>query len=490
MTVRRTSGPIHTFPPHSRYAELKPLLLDASDHRPVHFMGIGGAGMSALAEFLVTRGVRVTGCDTNPHASEHVSRCQCDVAVGHAPEHVQGARALVYTSAVPRDHAEIERARASGIPAIRRAEALAAAVSGGLVVAVAGTHGKTTTTVMTTEALTVAGLNPTGVAGGRVGEWDGNLRNGGNDLFVVEADEYDRSFLALDPTVAIVTNVEADHLDIYADLDDIKRTFATFVRGARSIVLCADDPGANSLAMPSSAEVIRYGTGTADARLRAKGISGTEGGSTFTVEYDGDDLGLVTLQVPGLHNVRNALAAVGAGIALGVEISAMAKGLADFHGVERRFQRIADVRGVTIVDDYAHHPTEITATLSAARLVFPGRRIVVAFQPHLYSRTRDFAREFGDALSLADRIFLADIYPAREQPIPGVSSALIGDALRQAQRLVVWMGPVRQLARALARDLVEGDVVLTVGAGDVTEVGPQLAAVLSEASPSSAKREQ
>jgi len=327
---------------------------------------------------------------------------------------------------------------------------------------------------MTTEALHAAGRQPTGVVGGRVGTWGGNLRFGSSELFVVEADEYDRSFLALAPTVAVVTNVEADHLDIYADLDDIHRTFERFVSPARTIVLCGDDVGATKLKTPSTAEVIRYGIHSPDARLLAVDVRSEGGGSLFEVEYDDEMLGEVELAVPGLHNVLNSLAAIASGLALGVTVDAMRPGLAAFRGVERRFQRLGTARGVDVVDDYAHHPTEIRATLAAARTAFPSRRIIAAFQPHLYSRTRDFAREFGEALAAADSVFVADIYPAREQPLTGVTAALIVDSTRQAGGTVAWQGERNALAAELARSVASGDVVLTIGAGDITKTGPEL----------------
>ena len=452
-------------------------LLDSADNRPVHFIGINGAGMSALAELLRRRGALVTGCDANPAATDDLARLGIPVAVGHDPEHVVGARAVVVTSAVRRDLPELERARALGIPVIRRAEALAEAVSGGELIAIAGTHGKTTTTVMTTDALVAAGRRPTGVAGGRVAAWGGNLRPGDDQIFVVEADEYDRSFLALRPTVAVVTNMEADHLDIYRDLADIREAFAEFVRPAQWIILCADDNGADTLPTPNSCEVIRYGTTSADARLRARDVRPVAGrGSVFEVVYDGELLGSLELRVPGVHNVRNALAAVAAGIAIGVRLEEMAPGLSAFGGVERRFQRVGETPGtqITVIDDYAHHPTEIRATLEAARAAFPGRRLVVAFQPHLYSRTRDFATEFGQALAMADVVFLADIYPAREQPIPGVTSDLIANAARAAGRPVTWQGPRAEATGQLAEFVQPGDVVVTMGAGDITTVGSAL----------------
>jgi UDP-N-acetylmuramate--alanine ligase len=373
-----------------------------------------------------------------------------------------------------KDHPELARARELGIPITRRAEALGRAVAGGKLVAIAGTHGKTTTTVMTTAALAAAGLKPTGIAGGRVAEWKGNLSYDSDELFVVEADEYDRSFLTLSPTVAVVTNIEADHLDIYHDLEDIRTTFSRFVRDAPVIVLCDDDAGAKSLVLPASSEVIRYGLTSSDARLVARDIRPSGQATTFSVVYDGGALGDVSLRVPGHHNVQNALAAIASGFALGVTLEQMREGLRQFGGVERRFQHLCDVAGLSIVDDYAHHPTEIAATLQAARASYPGRRIVAAFQPHLFSRTRDFSEAFGQALATADAVFLAEIYPAREKPIAGITSDLIAGSLSRAGRPAVWQGARSELSDALCGFVREGDVVITIGAGDITRTGPEL----------------
>jgi UDP-N-acetylmuramate--alanine ligase len=446
-------------------------LLDSNDKRPVHFVGIAGAGMSALAELFIRRGVKVTGCDSNPGGAADLERLGVRVT-NHDPSHVDGARAFVVTSAMPKNHPELERARQAGVPVIRRAEALGEVTVGRELVGIAGTHGKTTTTVMTTAALTAAGREPTALVGGRVAAWEGNLKLGGDTLFVVEADEYDRSFLALTPTVAVVTNMEADHLDIYKDLADIRDAFGQFARGARTIVLCGDDPGASALPTPSSAEVIRYGIESRDARLVAVDIRNVGGGTSFEVVYDGERLGAVTLQVPGRHNILNSLGAVASGLALGTTVDAMAPGLAAFGGVERRFQRLGESRGVSVIDDYAHHPTEIAATLAAARGAFPGRRIIAAFQPHLYTRTRDFSAEFGAALSAADAIYLTEIYPAREQPIAGVDAGLIERAIGKGK--LAWRGERLALADALASALRAGDVVITIGAGDITKTGPEL----------------
>jgi len=453
------------------------------DTRPVHFVGIAGAGMSALAELLLRRGVAVQGTDANAGGAPDLVRLGVTVSP-HDDTLVSSARALVYSSAIPASHPEMLAARALGIPVVRRAEALAEAVSGGTLIGIAGTHGKTTTTVMTTEALTAASMNPTGVVGGRVGMWGGNLRHGG-DTYVVEADEYDRSFLALQADIAVVLNVEADHLDIYRDLDDITRAFEQFVSGARSVVRCADDAGAMSLRIAARHETIAYSATSpghapsahhADARLVARDLSLGADGARFTAVFDGEVAGEVRLTVPGVHNVRNALAALGSGLLLGRTVAEMAPGLAAFRGVERRFQRLGVARGVEVVDDYAHHPTEVRATIAAARTAFPARRIIVVFQPDLYSRTRDLQADFADALRGADVVYLCDIYGARETPEPGVTSALIGDRL--PGRVLQWEGPRADAAAALAPELVTGDVVLTMGAGDVTRVGPALLAVL------------
>ncbi len=457
-------------------------LIDPSDLRPIHFMGIAGAGMSALAELCQRRGAIVTGCDQNPDGAPDLAGMGIPVSKGHDAAHVDGHRALVVSSAIPKDHPEIARARTLGVPVIRRAEALAEATAGGTLIGIAGTHGKSTTTVMTTEVLEAAGVNPTGVVGARVASWNGNLSGGGDSVFVVEADEYDRSFLALAPDVAVVTNVEADHLDIYRDLDDVRGAFNQFIRGARWIVLCADQSNANNLHTPPSAEVVRYGVSSIEARLVARKITTSEGRTSFDVHFDGTPSGRVTIGAVGEHNVLNALAALGVGLSrFGATVEQMAPGLANFVGAERRFQRLGVARGVTVVDDYAHHPTEIRATLSAARLAFPGRRVIVAFQPHLFSRTRDFAAEFGMALAKADQLFLGDIYPAREKPIPGVTSQLIAESSTISGRRPAWMGARSELAEALAAFVKDGDVVLTVGAGDITKTGPELLKLLGTA---------
>ena len=444
------------------------------DVRPVHFVGIAGAGMSALAELFVRRGVNVTGSDTSAAGNPDLEALGITVHRGHSADFVTGARALVVSSAIAAEHVEVAAAVALGLPVIRRAEALGAAVDGMQIVGIAGTHGKTTTTVMATEALAGTSAAPTGIVGGRVQRWGGNLRWGGGDTVVVEADEYDRSFLALHPTVAVVTNVEADHLDIYADLADITATFEQYLSKATGIVLCADDRGAAALALPDSADVIRYGLDGADARL-----VGIRDGGSMQVLFDGAPLGRITLQVPGDHNKRNALAALGAGLLLGHPFEQLRTGLEAFGGVERRFERKGEANGIVVVDDYAHHPTEVRATLEAARAAYPERRIVALFQPHLYTRTRDFAGEFGVALAAGADVFaLTDIYKAREQPIQGVTAELIAAAAARAGHPPDWFGLRADATEGLKALVRPGDLVLTMGAGDVTQVGPELLAAL------------
>jgi UDP-N-acetylmuramate--alanine ligase len=458
-------------------------LLDSADFRPVHFVGIAGAGMSALAELFVRRGVRVTGCDANPTGADDLRRL--GIVVGpHDPSHVNGARALVVTSAMPKDHPELERAHECGVPVIRRAEALGEVTRGRELVGVAGTHGKTTTTVMSTEALAAAGREPTALVGGRVAAWSGNLRQGADRLYVVEADEYDRSFLALTPTVAVVTNIEADHLDIYGTVADIRAAFSEFVVPSRTIVLCGEDPGARAMRLPTGTEVIRYaiddGRAAPDARLVAQAPRSVGAGASYDAEYDGEALGTVALRVPGRHNILNSLAALASGLALGAPAAELIRGLGAYRGVERRFELLGEARGVAILDDYAHHPTEIAATLAAARGAFPSRRLLVAFQPHLFSRTRDFAREFAAALAASDALYLTEIYPSREKPMTGVTSSLIVEQLPDASAQLAWRGERRDVASALAGDVREGDVVIFMGAGDITESGPELLGRLKE----------
>jgi UDP-N-acetylmuramate--alanine ligase len=434
-------------------------------------MGIAGAGMISLAELLLRSGREVTGCDSQADpAARALASFGGVVFQGHDPGHVDGAVALVVTPAVPEDHPEILQARKLGIPVIKRAELLGEWVAQGRTVAVAGTHGKTTTTAMATEIFSAAGLDPTGFVGGRVNSWASNLRFGGSDLFVVEADEYDRSFHHLRPQVAVVTNLEADHLDIYGDLQGVQEAFQIFLEGVSDdgqVAVWGDDHGASALLPALGERGCSYGLNPG-SQIRAMEIRETGTKTVFQIVEMGEGQGDFAVGVPGDHNGRNALGAAAAARFLGVGWDDVREGFRRFQGVGRRFQILGVEEGITVVDDYAHHPTEIRATLSAARTRFPGKRIVAVFQPHLFSRTRDFATEFGKALAEADEVWVSEVYPAREAPIPGVSGVLIAQATLDAGAEHVFFHPeLSEFPQALMTNLSPGDVCITLGAGSI-----------------------
>ena len=457
-------------------------LFTTVDPRPIHFMGIAGAGMSGLALLAKEQGAAITGCDSDPTGAADLAAIGVEIWRGHDPGHVAGARALVVTAAVPGEHPELTRARALGVPVVRRADALSQAVAGGTVVAVSGTHGKTTTTVMVMEALAAAGRDPTGLAGGRVARWGGNARIGGRDLYVVEADEYDRAFLSLAPSVAVVNNVEADHLECYdGSVTALEQAFAQFAGRARRVIAGGDDAGAQRVTAAVRAPVWSVGFG-ADADVRITEPKLDEQGSTALIELPGGGGGAraltLRLRVPGLHNVRNAAAALAVVHELGADLERALAALAEFTGVGRRFERVGEARGVTVVDDYAHHPTEVQATLAAARQAFPRRRVVAVFQPHLFSRTVLHGDALGRALAAADVVVVAPIYGAREQPLPGVSAALVARGAARAGATTVAVRERAALTERVAETVRAGDVVFTLGAGDITRVGPELLARL------------
>ena len=437
--------------------------------------------MSALALIARHRGVAITGCDSDTSGAgiADLTALGVHVSQGHEPSHVDGTRAVIVTAAVPPNHPELARARALNIPVIRRADALGELVSSGgaSLVAVSGTHGKTTTTVMTTEALSAAGRNPTGLAGGRVASWGGNARIGGDALYVVEADEYDKAFLSLRPTVAVVNNVEADHLECYGSVELLEAAFAEFAGRAERVIVGADDVGADRVAMQLHAPVWRVGLGaTADVRIRAVRLE--PGGSRASISLPGGHVVELQLAVPGLHNVRTAAMAVAVLHALGADVTAGLRALSEFHGVGRRFERLGEERGVAVIDDYAHHPTEVAATLSAARQAYPGRRVVAVFQPHLYSRTALHGEALGTALAAADLVIVAPIYGAREQPLAGVTHHIVVRGATRAGAATVAVRDRSGLTHHVSRAVRDGDVVFTLGAGDVTRVGPELLEIL------------
>ena len=429
--------------------------------------------MSALALIARRRGVAVSGCDGDPSGAQDVEALGAVVHQGHDPSHVTGARAVVVTAAVPKDHPELAAARAANIPVVPRKEALAQLIAGGTTVAISGTHGKTTTTVMTTLALTAAGLEPTGLAGGRVAEWGGNAKLADDKIFVVEADEYDQAFLTLHPTYAVVNNVEADHLECYGSVEALEDAFVEFAGRAEVALLGADDDGARRVGDRLGNRHWFFGTGAAELRLSE--IQQLPGESKAKLTFPDQKMITVRLAVPGLHNLRNAAGALGVVWAMNADLEPALEALRSYGGLGRRFERLGEYGGVALVDDYAHHHSELAATLSAARQAFPGRRLVAVFQPHLYSRTKAHGAAMGRALATADVVVVAEIYAARETPMPGVSGSLVASAAKAAGARTMFE-PVREkLGRAVLEVLEPGDVVLTMGAGDITKVGRELA---------------
>ena len=445
--------------------------------RRIHFLGAGGVGMSGLAEILLlSTPLEISGCDRErSENTERLTSLGAKIAYGHDPVHLEKADLVVISSAISESNPEVAAARRRGIPVIRRAEMLAEIMRLKQGVAVAGTHGKTTTTSLAGLVLTEAGFDPTIVVGGRIRILGTNARLGKGEYLVAEADEYDRSFLELTPVVAVVTNVEADHLDTYRDLSDILDAFTTFANRVPfygAVVACQDDAGVRAILPRLKRRVVTYGE-SPEASLRADRIRLEASGTTFEV-WEGRtwSLGEVRLPLPGRHNVANALAAIAVGRELSVPFPTIARALKEFTGVVRRFETKGERRGVLVLDDYAHHPTEIAATLASARQVHPGRRLVALFQPHLYSRTRDFAEDFGRALLAADVAVVTDVYPSREKPIEGVSGDLVAGAARHAGHgNVVYISEKKEVVGKLEVLLKEGDLLITMGAGDVVRIG-------------------
>jgi UDP-N-acetylmuramate--alanine ligase len=445
----------------------------------IHFVGIGGIGMSGIAEILAASGLSVSGCDLKRSAAtELLQNRGVSVSMGHDPAHLAGTDLVVVTAAVKGENAELEAARRRGIPVMRRAEMLGEIVARKRAVGVSGTHGKTTTSAMIATILEAAGLDPTLLVGGIVRNFATNAKSGLGEYLVVEADEYDRTFHHLHPEIAVVTNVEADHLDYYGSFDAILEAFRIFIDGIPEnglIVACIDDAGVAQALLPAQStdksvrathRVLTYGLGP-NAELTATNLQFHERGSSFDVP----GLGFFKLFVPGQHNVRNALAAIAVARELGLPADVIASGLAKFIGVDRRFQVLGEYGGAIIVDDYAHHPTEIRATLDAARSGYPGRRVVALFQPHLYSRTRDFAKEFATALRNADVAMVTPIYAAREKPLDGVSARMIADFEPGIEFLDRSNS---QIFNELRRRLGPNDIFITMGAGDVHEIAEML----------------
>jgi UDP-N-acetylmuramate--alanine ligase len=453
--------------------------------RHIHFVGIGGSGMSGIAEVLVNLGYQVSGSDLAENAAtKRLAKLGAKVRPGHAAANIAGADAVVVSSAVQEDNPEVAAAREQRIPVVPRALMLAELMRLKQGIAIAGTHGKTTTTSLVASVLAEAGLDPTFVIGGRLIAAGSNARLGAGDFIVVEADESDASFLHLQPVMAVVTNIDADHMGTYGhDFERLKQAFAQFLQNLPfygSAILCTDDPNVRTTAAAVAKPVITYGTG-GDASVRAAAVRHDAGRMRFRAHRENAAPLDVVLNLPGQHNVLNALAAIAVATELGVKDDAILKALAEFHGVGRRFQSYGDILlatggRFTLIDDYGHHPAEMAATLEAARGAFAGRRIVLAFQPHRYSRTRDLFEDFVKVLSTTDALLLAEVYPAGEAPIVAADGRSLARALRVAGAVEpVFVEDIAEMPDAIRRVAQDGDVVLTMGAGSIGNVAAQLA---------------
>ena len=447
----------------------------------IHFVGIGGIGMSGIAEVLVNLGFQVAGSDLKEGpATERLRSLGITVHVGHDARNIQDAQVVVISSAVKRDNPEILAAHAAKIPVIPRGEMLAELMRMKYGVAVAGSHGKTTTTSMVAQVLSQGGIDPTIIIGGKLGTIGSNAKLGKGPFLVAEADESDGSFLMLTPTIAVITNIDREHLDHYKDLDEIKEAFVAF--GNRipfygSVFACIDCPHVAAILPRLRRQVRTYGTNP-QVDLRALDIRQDGCRTHFKVRAYGKDLGAFSLGVPGDHMVLNALATIGVALEMGLEREIIHASLASFTGADRRFQKRGERKGVLVIDDYGHHPTEIAATLEAARKGYPDRRIVVAFQPHRYTRTQALLEAFGSAFFNADVVVITDIYAASEPPIPGVSGqSLVDEILAHGQREAHYVPRIEDLPKALDALTVPGDLLMTFGAGSITNVGPQFLAL-------------
>jgi UDP-N-acetylmuramate--alanine ligase len=461
----------------------------------IHFVGIGGIGMSGIAEVLLTLGYKVSGSDLkHSPVTERLSELGAIIFEGHRAENITGAEVVVASSAINRDNPEIAQAHVQHTPVIQRAEMLAELMRLKYGIAIAGMHGKTTTTSMVAAVLAAGGLDPTVVVGGRVDAMGSNARLGKSQYLVAEADESDRSFLKLSPILAVVTNIDREHMDCYRNMDDVEQAFIDFVDRVPfygMVLLCNDDHRLRSLLPRLARRAVTYGlrqdsdfrialdhSGGTDSPLNAGATArattaGQNFAARFAVEYRGKSLGEFNLRVPGVHNILNATAAVAVGVGLDIDPARIREGLAEFRGVDRRFQLRGRAAGVSVIDDYGHHPTEIRATLSAARQC-GFNRIHVVFQPHRYTRTRDLLRDFGSAFNDADSIVVLDIYAASEPPIPGVTGEIVAAAIQVSGKPARFAASFEEAARQAASAAADGDMVLTLGAGNVSQLGPQV----------------
>jgi UDP-N-acetylmuramate--alanine ligase len=450
----------------------------------IHFVGIGGIGMSGIAEVLLNLGYTVSGSDlADSEVTRRLARLGVRYGTGHQARNVEGADVVVVSSAVLADNIEVLAAKRRKIPVIPRAEMLAELMRMKYGVAVAGSHGKTTTTSLIATVLAKGGLDPTLVIGGRLNSLGGNAKLGQGQFMVAEADESDGSFLRLNPMVAVVTTIDREHLDFYDGLGEIQKAFEQFLNKVPFYgfcVVCADEPNIQTILPALTKKVFTYGL-HADADYSAHAIQTQGFGSRFVVTRYGKVLGPIVLNIPGFHNIANALAAIATGVELDIPFVCIQEGLREFSGIQRRFEVKGQARGITVVDDYGHHPTEIDATLHTARLVWPARRLVVIFQPHRYTRTQALWQEFCPPLLTADMLVLTEVYGAGERPLPGVNGSLIWQGVQTLGHPQTLYVPQKEaLASEMLPRLRAGDVVLTLGAGDIWKVGEQLLKALQE----------
>ena len=457
---------------------------DPSSLGRVHFLAIGGAGMSGVAAICLARGLTVTGCDqADSDVLAELASHGATAMVGHDPSHLTDIDTVVVSSAIPPENPELVEAQRRGLPVLHRSLALASLMTGQRVISIAGTHGKTTTTAMCVAGLQAAGGDPSYVIGGTMVDSGVGSHIGADQEFVVEADESDGTFRQYPTAVAVVTGIDPDHLDNWGTAEHYAEGFVQFATGSdvELVILDGDDPGARELRsalLKAGRAVIAYGQSAhSDLRLCDIELEGSTSRAQLTSRDWSAPLQLI---VPGIHNLRNAAAACCVGQYLGVDMDRFLDGLATFHGTARRFQEVGQAGGITVIDDYAHHPTEIAATIAAAREVAGSGRIIACFQPHLFSRTRDFADEFGQQLAQADQVVVLDVYPAREQPIPGVTGELVAVAVRAHGGQVVYLADYDDAVEELAGLARPGDLVLTIGAGSVTNIGPPLVARLDQ----------
>ncbi|MDD2719261.1 MAG: UDP-N-acetylmuramate--L-alanine ligase [Candidatus Cloacimonadaceae bacterium] len=445
--------------------------------KKIHFIGIGGIGMSGIAEFLFNQGLEISGSDMKlTELTNHLESLGIKISEGHDPALIEDADVVVKSSAVKDDNPEIVAAKAMKIPVIRRAEMLAEITRMSFSIGISGTHGKTTTTSMAGLVLEAAGLDPTIIVGGKVKNFGSNNVMGSGKYIVVEADEYDHSFLSLTPCIAGITNVDEDHLDCYRNLDDIKGAFIEYANKVPffgSVIACLDDPGVQSILPEINKKIVTYGL-SRQANVQALNIVMKDFQASYDLAYKGYKLGRISMNVTGKHNIQNSLLAASIGLELDLPFKSIQAGMAAFNGVYRRFELKGEAGGITVYDDYAHHPTEIMATLEGFKDSVD-RRIVALFQPHLYSRTRDLYEKFGKAFFSCDCLILAPIYPARELPIPGISSKLIADvAIQSGHHQVHTIADKDQIVDETIALLKEGDILITIGAGNVWQYGEEI----------------